>query len=34
MTTYRRRILDKMGFANNADIARYALANGLLKNSN
>ena len=32
VTTYRRRILDKMGFANNADIARYALVNGLLKN--
>jgi DNA-binding NarL/FixJ family response regulator len=32
VTTYRRRILDKMGFSTNSEIARYALANGLLKN--
>lgn len=30
VTTYRTRILDKMGFASNADLIRYAMENGLI----
>lgn len=30
VTTYRTRILEKMGFANNAELVRYAMENGLL----
>jgi len=30
VTTYRSRILDKMGFGSNAELTRYALENGLL----
>lgn len=30
VTTYRTRILEKMGLANNADLTRYALENGLI----
>lgn len=31
VSTYRSRILEKLDFANNADIVRYAAENGLLK---
>lgn len=30
VTTYRTRILEKMGMANNAELTRYAIENGLL----
>jgi DNA-binding NarL/FixJ family response regulator len=30
VTTYRSRILEKMGMASNADLTRYALENGLI----
>lgn len=30
VTTYRARILEKMGMASNADLTRYALQNGLI----
>ena len=30
VTTYRSRIMEKTGFANNADLTRYALEHGLL----
>lgn len=30
VTTYRTRMLDKMGMASNAEITRYALENGLI----
>jgi DNA-binding NarL/FixJ family response regulator len=30
VTTYRTRILEKMGMANNAELTRYAMENGLL----
>jgi len=30
ITTYRTRILEKMGMANNAELTRYAMENGLL----
>lgn len=30
VTTYRARILDKMGMASNAELTRYALENGLI----
>jgi DNA-binding NarL/FixJ family response regulator len=31
VTTYRSRILDKMGMASNAELTRYALENGLIQ---
>ena len=30
VTSYRARVLEKMGFANNAELIRYTLENGLL----
>jgi DNA-binding NarL/FixJ family response regulator len=30
VTTYRTRILEKMGMSNNADLTRYAMENGLI----
>ena len=30
-STYRRRVLEKMGFTPNADITTYALRNGLIQ---
>ncbi len=31
VSTYRSRVLEKMSFANNADITSYALRNGLMQ---
>jgi DNA-binding NarL/FixJ family response regulator len=30
ISTYRARLLDKMGMASNAELVRYALENGLV----
>ena len=30
VTTYRTRILDKMGCTSNAELTRYALENGMI----
>jgi DNA-binding NarL/FixJ family response regulator len=30
VTTYRTRILDKMGMASNAELTRYALEHGMI----
>jgi DNA-binding NarL/FixJ family response regulator len=31
VSTYRTRLLDKMGFKSTADLVRYVVGNGLLK---
>ncbi|HZX33035.1 MAG TPA: LuxR C-terminal-related transcriptional regulator [Rhodocyclaceae bacterium] len=31
VSTHKARLMDKMGFATNADLVRYALENDLLK---